>query len=84
MKQYGPSIMEFFAVSDGLGHSSWDIQPLHPFDLDVEAGETAQVRHLPITLSASSLYRISVVLKNTAQFQLTGAAFSLRTFSTHN
>ena len=57
MKQYRHPVVKFLTVSDSLGHSLGDIQPLHSLDLRVYAG---YARNIWGTAKTDSLPRLGV------------------------
>ena len=69
--------MELLSVPDGLGHCLGYVQPLHPLDFHMDAGEAGQVRLLPVALRAARLHVVAVGLEDVGQLDLTGPAFAL-------
>lgn len=67
--------MEFFTVPDGLIHGLLDVQPLHAFDLRMDAGNAYHVRGTAIADSLPRLCRYAVGLEYAADFQLSAAPF---------
>lgn len=77
MKQYRNTVFKFLTVPDGLGHSLRHVQPLHPLDLRVNAGDVHHIRGSSIGNSLPRLCVYPVGLENPYDFQFTVSAFFL-------
>ena len=73
----GSAVLEAFCVADGLSHCLGYAQALRPLALNVNARQAGNVRGIPIALSASGLYVVSILLKEPRKLQLSSATFSL-------
>ena len=71
------TVLEAFSVPDGLCHCLGYVQPFHPLALDMDPGETGQVRDLSKALSAARLHVVAVRLEDVGQLDLSGPALAL-------
>lgn len=62
-------------VLHGLDHGLWHIQPLHPLDLRMDAGDPHHVRRFSEAYRLSRLRRDALGLENAAKLQLPGPSF---------
>ena len=73
----GRSIVESLCIPDGLRHGLAYIQLLHPLDLDVDAGQSCQIRNRPIAERTAPLDLVTVFMKEGGQLPLAVRSFPL-------
>ncbi len=73
----GRSVVEFFGIVDGLGHSRAQVKALHPLALDMHPWEAGQVRGVSVTHCLPRLHGVATTLEDGGKLQFPGTAFSL-------
>lgn len=78
MEHGGNPVPEAAGVPLGLFHRRPEVQPLDPFDLDMDAGEAQQIRDIPEGQGPAPDHIVPVGLKNGGKLTLTVRSFTLR------
>ena len=77
VEQSGSAVIESLGVTDGLVHSFRDIETFDALHLDMNAGETVQVRDRAIRQGPAPLDIISAFPEYSHQLTLSGGALAL-------